>query len=287
MTADPERPSRGAALAERLNAARERAEDLPGGRLVQEILESERELGGGLIAGGVAFRLFLWLVPFGLVVAALLSFWSEQDEESLEEASRELGIGAAAAEAASSALQGGHRNAFIALVFGLVFLAWFTLGAVRALNLASALAWEQRPPRIRRPFTTILLFNVLFVLLTAGSTVIAWLREQIGLTAIFGTLATLALASGVALCAMWFLPHRANGLRELFPGAFLVAVGVQLIQIAVIFYFAPRLGRSEETYGALGVAATLLLWLYVMSRLFTGGTFLNATLWRHRVQPDA
>ena len=54
------------------------------------------------------------------------------------------------------------------------------------------------------------------------------------------------------------------------------------MQIAVIFYFAPRLGRSEETYGAFGSAATMLVWLYVLSRLTTGAAFLNATLWDRR-----
>jgi uncharacterized BrkB/YihY/UPF0761 family membrane protein len=282
-----ERPSRTAALAERLSAARDRAEELPGGSLVREIVDSERELGGGLIAGGVAFRLFLWLVPFGLVVAALLSFWSVHDEESLEEASKNLGIGAAAAEAASSALQGGDRNAGIALAFGVFFLGWFTIGAVRALNLAFALAWQLKPPRIRRPLTAIVFFNGLFAILTLTGTAVAWLREEIGLTAIASLAGTLALTTGVVLAAMWELPHRATRARELLPGAVLVAVGIQLVEIAVIFYFAPRLGRSEETYGALGVAATLLLWLYVVSRLLTGGAFLNAALWQHRTEAEA
>ena len=81
---------------------------------------------------------------------------------------------------------------------------------------------------------------------------------------------------------MWLLPHRATHPRELVPGALLVAAGHQLVQIAVIFYFAPRLGRSEETYGAFGTAATVLIWLYVLSRLVTGAAFLNATLWDRR-----
>jgi uncharacterized BrkB/YihY/UPF0761 family membrane protein len=117
-----ERPSRTAALAERLTTARERAETLPGAPIVVAAFEQERELGGGLIAGGVAFRVFLWLVPFGLVVASLLSFWSEYDPDSLEEASREFGIGAAATDAATEALQAGERNALVALLFG--WLCW-------------------------------------------------------------------------------------------------------------------------------------------------------------------
>jgi uncharacterized BrkB/YihY/UPF0761 family membrane protein len=81
---------------------------------------------------------------------------------------------------------------------------------------------------------------------------------------------------------MWLLPHRATYPRELVPGALLLAVGHQLVQIAVVFHFAPRLGRSEETYGAFGAAATMLVWLYVLSRLGTEAAFINATLWDRR-----
>jgi uncharacterized BrkB/YihY/UPF0761 family membrane protein len=115
-----DRPSRTAALADRVAAARGRIEAMPGAPLVREVYETEPDLGGGLIAGGVAFRIFLWLVPLGLVVAALLSFWVEYDEDGLEDASREFGVGAAAAQAAAEALQTGERNAAVVLVFGLV-----------------------------------------------------------------------------------------------------------------------------------------------------------------------
>jgi uncharacterized BrkB/YihY/UPF0761 family membrane protein len=281
------RQSRKEALAERVASARERVDAMPGAPLVREVVETERDLGGGLIAGGVAFRIFLWLVPLGLVVAALLSFWVEHDEDGLEEATREFGVGAAAAQAAAEALEAGDRNAGLVLVFGLVMLAWFSLGAVRALILAHALAWQLKPPRIRRPFRVIATFNGLFVGYTAVSLGLAWLREQLGTISILGTALTLAASTGVALTAMWLLPRRATTPRDLLPGALLVAVGAQLIQIAVLFYFAPRLGRSEETYGALGTAATLLIWLYVISRLLTGAAFLNSTLWLRKNEANA
>jgi uncharacterized BrkB/YihY/UPF0761 family membrane protein len=101
---ESERRSRTAALAKRLTAIRTKSETLPGAPVVRDVLQNERELGGGLIAGGVAFRLFLWLVPLGLVVAALLSFWSEHDADGLESAARRFGVGAAAADAAAEAL---------------------------------------------------------------------------------------------------------------------------------------------------------------------------------------
>jgi uncharacterized BrkB/YihY/UPF0761 family membrane protein len=274
--------SRTAALADRLAAVRARSEELPGAPLVREVLQTERELGGGLIAGGVAFRIFLWLVPFGLVNAAVLSFWGDLDSDGLESAARRFGVGAAAAQAASEALQFGDRNAVLVLVFGLVLLAWFTLGAVRALVLAHALAWQLEPLRIRRPLRVFAVFNGLFLLAILSSVAGAWLEAAIGRTALLGTAVALAVTTAIALWAMWLLPHRATDVRELLPGALLVAVGYELVQIAVIFYFAPRLGRSEETYGAFGSAATMLVWLYVLSRLITVAAFLNATLWDRR-----
>lgn len=40
--------------------------------------------------------------------------------------------------------------------------------------------------------------------------------------------------------------------------------------------------RSTGTYGALGVAAALLVGLFLISRLIVGAATLNATLWeRH------
>ena len=277
--------SRTAALADRLAAVRARSEELPGAPLVREVLQTERELGGGLIAGGVAFRIFLWLVPFGLVVAAVLSFWGDLDSDGLESAARRFGVGAAAAQAASEALQFGDRNAVLVLVFGLVLLAWFMLGAVRALVLAHALAWQLEPPRIRRPLRVFAVFNGLspgHPLL--GRTSMA--RSGDRTTALLGTAVALAVTTAIALWPMWLLPHRATDVRELLPGALLVAVGYELVQIAVIFYFAPRLGRSEETYEAFGAAATMLVWLYVLSRLVTVA-FLNATLWdRRRRRPE-
>jgi hypothetical protein len=119
-----EHRSRTAVLAERLASARARSEKLPGAPLVREVLQNERELGGGLIAGGVAYRIFLWLVPFGLVVAAVLSFWRESDPDGLETAARRFGVGAAAAQAASEAVQISDRNVVLVLVFGLALLAW-------------------------------------------------------------------------------------------------------------------------------------------------------------------
>jgi membrane protein len=244
----------------------------------------QRELGfgGGLLAGGLAYRLFLWLLPSGLVGAQILGFWLDANDGSVEEAAREFGIGAASVASASNALHASQENRWILLLTGLVFLVWFSLGFVRALQVAYALAWGLPPPRLRKPLWAVLIFNGLVLAVTFDSAALAWLRAELGLLGIVGVFLTLAFQTGVAVIVMWLLPRRADRWHELLPGAVLIAVGSQLVSLAVVFYFAPRIGRSSELYGTLGTASVLLVWLYVLARLITSGAFLNATLWERR-----
>ena len=62
----------------------------------------------------------------------------------------------------------------------------------------------------------------------------------------------------------------------------LVAVGAQLVSVAVVFYFAPRIGRSTELYGTLGTAAEAARVAVRRRPADNSGAFLNATLWERR-----
>jgi uncharacterized BrkB/YihY/UPF0761 family membrane protein len=77
------------------------------------------------------------------------------------------------------------------------------------------------------------------------------------------------------------LPHGDASWRALLPGAGVIAVGHAALQVATVYYFAPKLTRAPALYGSLGSAATLLLWLFLVARLIVASAFLNATLW-HR-----
>jgi membrane protein len=254
-------------------------EHVPGVEALFGALIREVASGGVLIAGGLAFRLFLWLVPLGLLGAVVLSFWTSVNEEGLSEVADEFGIGAASVHTAAQALEANQTNRWMLLVAALVLTAWFSLGAVRALVLAFSLAWRIEPRRLVKPLRAIGLFNGLMLLVALGPLALAWLREQIGLGGLVGIVLTLALNTVIVLFVISLLPHRGERWQELLPGAVLVAVGTQLMQIAVVFYFAPKLERSSEFYGALGTAAAILLWLYFSARLLTFSAFLNATLW--------
>ena len=255
---------------------------VPGADAGFHAFQRELAYGGGLLAGGLAYRLFLWLLPIGLVGAQILGFWLDTNEEGVEDAAKEFGIGAAAIASAERAVETNQSNRILLLLTGLVLLAWFSLGFVRALQLAYSLAWSLPRRRLRKPLYAVLFFNGLVLALALAGAGLAWLRQELGFFGVLGVLLTIAFQTGVGVLVMWLLPRRAERWQELVPGAVLVAVGAQLVSVAVVFYFAPRIGRSSELYGALGTASVLLVWLYVLARLITSGAFLNATLWERR-----
>ncbi len=271
------------ALVERADAltatARQR---VPGADAGFRAFERELAFGGGLLAGGLAYRLFLWLLPIALLGTQVLGIWADAHEDSVEDAAKEFGIGAAAIASAEGAVETSQSNRFLLLVLGLILLAWFSMGFVRALNLAYSLAWGLPRQRLRRPLYAVVLFNGLVLALALAGAALAWLRKEMGVFGVFGVLVTIAFQTGVGLIVMWLLPRRAERWQELVPGAVLIAVGAQLVSVAVVFYFAPKIGRSSELYGTLGTASVLLVWLYVLARLITSGAFLNATLWERR-----
>ncbi len=278
-------PSRGS----RLQGARERvlrandwaSEHVPGADLIAVALERERIAAAGLLAGGLAYRLFFWLVPLGLVLAALLSFWVDADRLGAADAAHDFGMSGAAVQSAMEAIANQHHARWYFLGAGIVLVVWFSMGVVRALNVAFSVAWGLRPVKLRRPLTAAVVFTGIVILVMAATAATQFLREQLGGTGLLLTLLLLAFYIGCVLWIMDKLPHRGGSWRDQLPGAVLVGLGTQLIHLAVVLYLAPKIGRSSELYGALGAATVLLLWLYLVARLIVAAAFLNAALWEH------
>ena len=285
-TADPTRSAEAGRVA-RLSATGRRAADwacihVPGADIVTAAFERQRLEAAGLLSGGLAYRLFFWLVPLGLVFAAVLSFWVESNRVGLEDAASEYGIGGAAARSAMDAISRESHSKWYFLVVGCVLCLWFAIGVVRALSIAHSLAWRLPPQKLRRPLAASLVFNAIFLSVVLVSSSVQLLREQLGGTGVALSLLLLGFYVWVAAWVMRHLPSRTGSWRGHLPGALLMAVGFQVVQLVVVLYLAPKLGRSTQLYGSLGAATVVLLWLYLMARLIVAAAFLNASLWDRR-----
>ena len=72
------------------------------------------------------------------------------------------------------------------------------------------------------------------------------------------------------------------GLSTSSPGAVLFAVGALALNLFTSYFLGPRLESATELYGGLGLATTILFWLYIIGRLVTGAATLNVSLYESR-----
>jgi uncharacterized BrkB/YihY/UPF0761 family membrane protein len=124
---------------------------------------------------------------------------------------------------------------------------------------------------------------VVFALAAIGVTLVAaWLRDRASGPGLLVTVLIVALYGGLWLVASLRLPHAECPWTALLPGALLASLGAQVLHLVSVYYLAEKLQSSSELYGALGSAAAVLLWLFLIGRLIVASALLNATLWERR-----
>lgn len=249
-------------------------------RLVVEAYDRDRRFAGGLLSGGLAFRLFLFLLPFSLVLVTLFQGFSETLEQPASELATNFGLATAVAGSVGMAADASDRSWFYLLLVGGVVMLWAGIGVVKAMRLVSGLAWEVDP---RRPGNQLPESGIL-----SAGTAILFAMHQFLIVADIDVLRTFTLVllesavlAGLMTWIFWKLPRDEDApWTAMIPGALLVTVGIAVTRVATIVYFAPRLERVDDLYGALGFASVFLAWLYIIGRLLVAGISLNATSYR-------
>lgn len=275
----------------RFDEARERTRWVP---LLIDSFEREQRSGAGLLAGGLAYRLFFWLVAFGLLVAAGASFWERTDKGSITHAAKSFGLSGIAARSAISAVEEGSHSRWYLLVSGVVLITYFGVGGVRALRVTAFIAWQVKPARLHRPVRASALFTTVFVLGLGITMLASWERHNSAVLGLVTTIAGVVGYAALALLAFHLLPRpEGTGWRDLLPGALLLAWGILGIHIFVVYYLSGKLERSPQLYGVLGASTVVLLGLFLIARVTVSAMFFNATLRRRRIssgqgdEPDA
>ena len=244
--------------------------------------ERDTAAGGGVMSAAVAFRAFLFLVPYVFFCVVTFGFASEASSESPEELARSVGVtGLMARTFASVANLDTWDRVWAICISGFATYPRRPCGREgdadhpRAdLAGAGAEAQELEPARRRRRWWRSSPRSCSWV---AGSTGCARSRrssrdlqpDAVGGGRVFG----------VWLLASRLLPHAECPWWALAPGAGLVAIGMTGLQAATVFYFAGSIERKSDTYGAIGTSLALLLWAYVLGRIITAAISLNAAFW--------
>ena len=248
--------------------------------------DRDRRVVGNVLAGAVAFRLFVYLLPMGLAVVTVLGIATGLDADAPSDVGNRVGLSRYVIDSVATASRDSRRSLWVLVPLTLWAVYTGGVGAAKVLRAAHALAWDQPVERLRRPALAALVAFAAALTVVASVGVLQALREESAGLGLGFVAAEVALLVGLALAIDVALPHHPEARAvDLLPGALLVGVGAWLLHVASAYYLAHRIATASELYGSLGVAAALLAWLFVLGRLLVASAILNATLWQRHHPP--
>jgi uncharacterized BrkB/YihY/UPF0761 family membrane protein len=250
-------------------------------RIAFRAYERDRRSAGSLLAGGLAYRLFIWLVPAAFVLVSTVGLIADLSPSDPEDVAKTLGLAAVLAATVARAAEDAGGASIALLLVGVWALVWSGRSVVKAARLLAGVAWQIEPGRLTHSLRAsaafsgimlgILALPLLLQPLYGGAFVldlIVWVATPIAVTPLFVWVFT-------------WLPHP-DGLRWIafVPGAALLAIGLQLMRIVTSVYLVARLERVTDLYGAIGLATVFMVWLFLSGRLVVAAMALNAERWR-------
>lgn len=258
----------------------------PFAELGWRVYRRDQSIAGSVLASALAYRLFIWVLPLMLVLVGGLGL-ARPGEGEAAAALDDAGLGSVVAQSVGDAADATSLWARIALVIGgSMVLIYETYVLLRALRAASAFAWRIPVSPIRRPVHhTLILLALILGSFAAGSFTRA-IADAVG--------PPLGWVVGVAVLVLWpaafivlsvvLLPGP-RGIVAHLPGAALFTVLMAGIHLFNVLILIPWIARKQETYGALGLAAGVLLALFVAARALIASAALNAVVQEDRHPP--
>ena len=252
------------------------------------VIQRERPVAVGILAGSLAFRLFALMIPFTYVLVAGLGFAAQA---SAEEARPQVGdrLGDLLVASMAAATRNSDRGRWLALIIGGFATLLAAAAVLEVLRWVHLLAWRLPPTRARTNLWLVLGLVGGFAVVFASSALAEEARADAeGLASELTVILTSAGVELVVLAVLWlaltWTMPRPRGVpwTALVPGAGLFAVGFIAFNLAVSLYFAPRAARASTVYGSLGLALILLVSLFLFARMAVAAAELNATLWERR-----
>ena len=202
------------AMRARMERLSERAQEERGRRgwvdAIFEVVDRDVEVAGGIMAGALAYRLFIWLLPFGLVFVGGLGVIAGVSSDSPKGVASKLGVGGIISSSLHSASK--SHSAWYALIIGIPILLLATRSVLRVLIGTHRLAWgDVRAAAPKPTMTDAAKLLGVFVLYFALALLAAWARARSPAAGLVVTIVVIAGFTGVWLWTSIRLPHRDAG----------------------------------------------------------------------------
>ena len=237
-------------------------------------IERNRRVAASVLAGGIAYRLFLWLLPFGLILGGALGL---MDAGSVEEAVAAGGVPAAVVDLIGDVARAAESDWWWLLGIGVPLLLWAGYTGAKAVQLIHSLIWDE-PPLRTKPLRASLAFTGVLCAVMAAVAFTFWVREESWHVDLLVAALTIAPLAAIWLWVSLRLPHGDAGWHALLPGALVVALGFQVLHALIVNFLVPKLEKATTLYGSLGAMTTLLFFMYFVGRLVVTAPVLNSSL---------
>ncbi|HEY5661044.1 MAG TPA: YhjD/YihY/BrkB family envelope integrity protein [Gaiellaceae bacterium] len=281
---EPSAAGRMARWLQRARAAHGRVDDARGRHSTLDVglavVERDSAIGGALLAGALAYRLFVLLLPTALLLVSGLGLYADVSDKTPGQVAQEAGINGLIASEVASTASGRARGLVFILMIPAVLYATTTL--YRALAKVHALVWEGSARGVRlAPRGVVTLLAAIAVQFAAVETV-GWIRRNDRLAGVAALVVYLVFVGGAWLAVSLQLPHRDAHWTALLPGSAVFGVGLLFVNVFNVYVTTRLVEGRADTYGALGIAAALLFSLVLVGRVMIVSAELNALLHERR-----
>ncbi|HKG44242.1 MAG TPA: YhjD/YihY/BrkB family envelope integrity protein [Gaiellaceae bacterium] len=240
------------------------------------IVERDASIGGGLLAGALAYRLFVLLLPVALLFVSGIGLYADAADKSADRVAKDAGLQGLIASQVASTASGGARWIVFMVMLPAVLYALAKL--YRAIAVTHAIAWHGSGRGVRVTGRGLAAVGAALLANVAAAEAVGWIRRQNGLGGLSALLVYLVVVGGAWLIVSIELPRRETTWSDLLPGALLLGGGLLFVNVFNVYVTTRLVEGRADTYGALGIAAALLFSLVLVGRLIVLSAELNAAL---------
>lgn len=243
-------------------------------------MERNRRVPSTLLAGALASRIVLFLIPFLVLVVIVTGYYANALALDPVEAARDAGMTGLLAEAVEDTAL-ARNGVRVAAVLGMLFASvWAADSLARLLRRVHALVWRVPSYRPRWRLAAPLF---VFVVSLGGISISRVGLESVAwpfLGVVWVTAGELVIVTIAWILITRFLPiePEARSWTRQLPGAVLVAVGLVGMKVATVFYLAPHAVILAERYGDIASAVIFITWAYWLAFIVVFSAELNAAL---------